>query len=304
MEDLRDAFDLFPKITEESYDGGNFVECLDKGYVELVDCSPRMIPKDRTLEFAIVRAARTSFGLGLKSKKEDDALVHYLITNSHTSPLEFVDFTFHIKCPKFVAIQLLRHRTAKINEFSQRYAEVEEDDFFYPSAPDMEIQGIRLANKEGNKQGSTSSEKVDDKIKDLISEAEGNCQIMFGNYHDLIQLGVAKEVSRFCLPMATYTKLYYKMDLNNLFKFLKLRMDRDHAQAEIVVYADAMFKLIQHLVPVACQSFINTHLESVNLTKEESEAIKNRELPKFSSRNMTIFMKKIERLGLTDIYKK
>lgn len=219
------------------------ISVLEYGLVKLVDCMPRLVKRSHLLEEAIVRSARTSFGSGLKTPREDKRLVKYLVANNHTSPLESVKFSFTIRCPKFVAIQLIRHRTANINEFSQRYAEIEDDLYHHPSkAPN----GIRLQDTK-NKQGSTLGE-IEENIARKMLETEALVDKVLSNYHDLISLGVAKEVARFCLPIATYTDLCYTMDLNNLVKFLRLRLDH-HAQYETRVVAQAMYDLVKPLCP-------------------------------------------------------
>lgn len=80
-------------------------KCLDKGHVTLIDY---MGGDDR-----IVQAARVSYGDGTKTKREDAALIDYLMRNKHTSPFEQVVITFHMKMPIFVARQIIRHRTAR-----------------------------------------------------------------------------------------------------------------------------------------------------------------------------------------------
>ncbi|MCL5878989.1 MAG: FAD-dependent thymidylate synthase, partial [Deltaproteobacteria bacterium] len=83
---------------------------LDHGFVRLVDYLGG--------DSRIVAAARVSHGMGTKTPKEDNALIRYLMRNMHTSPFEQVILTFHAKLPIFVARQWVRHRTARINEFS------------------------------------------------------------------------------------------------------------------------------------------------------------------------------------------
>ncbi len=46
-------------------------------------------------------------------------------------------------------------------------------------------------------------------------------------------------LARMNLPANIYTQWYWKVDLHNLFHFLRLRADA-HAQYEIRVYADAI----------------------------------------------------------------
>ena len=73
---------------------------LDKGFVRLVD----HLGDDAR----IVQAARCSYGEGTKSVREDKALIDYLVRHRHTSPLEMVEFVFHLKMPIFVARQWIR----------------------------------------------------------------------------------------------------------------------------------------------------------------------------------------------------
>src|SRR5579883_3301854 len=80
------------------------IKCLDDGFVRLVDSMPRLHPANHTIEFAIARCARISYANDYKDLASDVKLIRYLYKNRHTSPLEHVEFSFHIRCPKFVAI--------------------------------------------------------------------------------------------------------------------------------------------------------------------------------------------------------
>ena len=64
---------------------------LNDGFVRLVD---RMGD-----DHAVVQAARVSYGAGTKSYSEDEALIRYLMRNSHTTPFEMVELKFHIRAP-------------------------------------------------------------------------------------------------------------------------------------------------------------------------------------------------------------
>ena len=44
------------------------IKCLDKGHVTIMDTMPRLVPDDRkTADYAIVQAARVSYGDGTKT---------------------------------------------------------------------------------------------------------------------------------------------------------------------------------------------------------------------------------------------
>jgi thymidylate synthase (FAD) len=226
------------------------------GHVKLLDVMPRKV--ERSIEDVIVRSARTSFASGLKSKEQDDKLVRYLLKNRHTSPLESVKFSFHVRCPIFTARQLIRHRTANINEFSMRYAQVQGR-----YKPISDPQGIRMqcnVNKQSSQEAP--SEKMD-QIYPLMYQTEELLDQIQENYEKMLALGCAKEVARFCLPMSSWTELIFTIDLNNFLKFLSLRMDL-HAQKEIRDVAEGMWNLTKDLMPTVRDWFeeSNPHIFS------------------------------------------
>src|ERR1051325_9723102 len=102
---------------------GTKVECLDHGFIYLVDYMGG--------DASIVQAARVSYGLGTKSVNEDRGLIRYLMRHQHTTPFEMVELKFHVKMPILVARQWIRHRTANVNEYSGRYS-ILPDEFYLP----------------------------------------------------------------------------------------------------------------------------------------------------------------------------
>lgn len=241
------------------------IDCLDKGFVKLVDAMPRLVP-GTTADYAIVQAARVSYGDGTKSVNEDRGLIRYLLRHTHTTPFEMVEFKFHCKMPIFVARQWIRHRTANVNEYSGRYS-VMKDEFYLP-----DVDNIRMQSK-SNKQGGDQQMSMTDAqgFLDILSET---CDKAYATYLDHIEKGVAREQSRMILPVNNYTEWYWKIDLHNLFHFLGLRCDA-HAQWEIRVFAEAMLKLITPIVPVAVEAWndYHDHRGAVKLTRLEIEAL-------------------------------
>lgn len=236
-------------------------ETNEYGTVDLVDVSPRMCPKGRTCEYAAVRAARTSYGSGLRSKEVDNGLLYYLIRNEHTSPLEFVEFVFKIECPIFVARQIMRHRTFSFNEYSLRYSEVK-DKFFIPT----ELRGSDDINKQSSR-GVIESNSLIAEYTNLVNES-------YEFYSKMIKAGVCREQARMVLPVSTFTTLYAKIDMNNLFKFLRLRMD-EHTQKETREIANMMYRLAKTVAPIAFGAFDSYIVNSIKFTKEELKAIVN-----------------------------
>ncbi len=236
------------------------IKILDKGSVILVDCTPRLCPIDRTCEYAAIRAARVSYGLGLKTPEADAGLLNYLIRNYHTSPLEMIVLSFRIKIPIFIARQLVRHRTFSFNEYSMRYSEAN-DEFYLPE----KLHG----QCDTNKQGSSSNE-----IDELyLNKIRLSCDRSYTTYRELINAGVSRETARGVLPTNIYTEMYCSVNLNNLFKFLRLRMD-SHAQWEIQELARAMHTLAKQILPDAMNAYDNYIDGSLTLTRKEIEALK------------------------------
>jgi len=215
-----------------------------RGYVRLVDCLPRIVPEGRGCDYVIAARARVSTAQGLKTPEVDARLIERLYKDNHTSPFEGVSFVYELEVPGFVAQQLLRHRTAKVNVFSQRYAEVPEElDWYTPP--------IRTAHPT-NKQMSVpldDSDRRHARIEALQRRADDHLADLFDLYRAMIREGCAREVARYCLPNSTFTRLVFEMDLNNLIKFWRLRCAPD-AQEETRVVAQAMKDLVKPLLPV------------------------------------------------------
>jgi thymidylate synthase (FAD) len=276
------------------------IDCLDHGFVELVDVMPRLVPDDdrKTADFAIVQAARVSYGPGTKKVSEDRGLIRYLMRHVHTTPFEMVEFKFHCKMPIFVARQWIRHRTANVNEVSGRYS-VLKDEFYFP-----EVENLRQQSKT-NKQGG--DEKIgEDVAQRYLDCLEDTCEKAYDAYEGYLSAGVSREQSRMILPINLYTEWYWKIDLHNLFHFLGLRCDK-HAQWEIRVFADAMLSLIQPIVPFAVEAWqdYHDHRDATKLTRLEIDAIRRNlagmkvgPLDSDNKREQAEWVAKAARLGL------
>lgn len=273
------------------------IACLDQGFVRLHEVTPRLVPAGRSIEVAIVENARISYGsAALRSIKEDARLISYLIEHHHTSPLEVVRFTFHMKLPLFVAVHFLRHRTASVNQISHRYTPVKSGDYYKLSSdPAYSIRKQDMKNR----QGSSKDETIANKALDKIKETEALLEKVFCCYEELVAIGVARETARFCLPQATYTEMFFSIDLNNFMKLIKLRTGLG-AQSETSVYANAMLQLVEPLMPIAIPAFRNFQLEAVTLSHQEAIGIteKKQQLEGASERTNQEYQAKRAQLGL------
>lgn len=237
---------------------GKEIKCLDHGFVRLVD-----VMGD---DGSIVQAARVSYGAGTKTVNEDRGLIRYLMRHQHTTPFEMVEFKFHIKLPIFIARQWIRHRTANVNEYSGRYS-IMKDDFYLPDTEQIRPQSE--INKQGRSEEIFEPEKANS-IREQMDKVQNS---LYTEYENLLENDLARELARINLPLSNYTEWYWKIDLHNLFHFLRLRIDT-HAQYEIRVYGEAMAEIVKQIVPHAWEAFEDYSLNSVNFSKPELAAIR------------------------------
>jgi thymidylate synthase (FAD) len=237
---------------------GTEFPCLDKGFVRLID----VMGDDN----AIVQAARVSYGSGTKKVHEDRGLIRYLMRHLHTTPFEMVEFKFHVKLPIFVARQWIRHRTANVNEYSGRYSEMK-DEFYVPDPEQVRAQSA--TNKQGRADDSFAPEEAE-RIRTMMRTTQ---ESLYGQYQELLDTDLAREIARINLPVSNYTEWYWKIDLHNLFHFLRLRID-SHAQYEIRVYGEAMASIVKAAVPLAYEAFEDYILNSQKFSHQELKVIK------------------------------
>jgi thymidylate synthase (FAD) len=210
------------------------------GNVRLVD----HIGTDKT----IVNSARVSFGQDNDREltNRDKKLIKYLIKHRHTSTLEHNLITFMFEVPLFIRAQHMRHRTWSYNEISRRYTDVDLK-FYVP-------QGFRTQH-ESNRQAS-NDELIDPVITPRFADTYINSSEAINKFHEhslelfnqLVDNGVCREQARGVLPQNLYTRYYGTTNLNNLLKFIDLRL-HEGAQWEIQQVAKACLDIATELWP-------------------------------------------------------
>lgn len=209
-------------------------------------------------ELTIVNSARVSFGIEKQELDDRDRkLIKYLIKHKHTSTLEHNFATFLIEVPLFIRSQHHRHRTWSYNEISRRYTDYDMK-FYFPDSFRMQSESNRQASTDDlvnpniftgfGGEGSAS---------DVVRE---HCSDSLELYEKLIKGGVAREQARMILPQNLYTKYYATANLNNILKFIDLRI-HEGAQWEIQQLAKGMLEIIVNIWPFATNVYreINNH---------------------------------------------
>ena len=242
---------------------------LDHGFVRVVD----YMGDDQ----AVVQAARVSYCKGTTKISEDRGLIRYLMRHRHSTPFEMCEIKLHVKLPMFIARQWIRHRTASINEYSARYSVLDKE-FYIPNSKDLAVQS--KSNRQGR--GDILSKKASDEALDILKRDAERCYETYeyllneksnGDIIDNDRDGLARELARINLTLNTYTQWYWKTNLHNLMNFIFLRAD-GHAQYEIRVYADIIYKIMKAWVPITAEAFKSYRSGSVELSAEAMKVIK------------------------------
>jgi thymidylate synthase (FAD) len=273
------------------------IPALDHGHVVITDYMGD--------EAAIVESARISYGnIGAREvTKGDINLLRYLMRHRHTSPFESCELKVKMKLPIFVARQLIRHRTASVNEYSARYSELL-DEFYIPD--DANLQPQSVTNKQGRagtltpdqkhlirafleyeslrsfntyqillgkkRTGNSAIDPIDlgDNMRDASVESLGGALLNDPEY-----IGIARELARLGLTLNTYTQWIWKIDLHNLLHFIGLRSDA-HAQYEIRVYSDILRDIVKGWMPNVYDAFMDYHpnMNAVLLSGPEWDVIR------------------------------
>ncbi|MFN3662606.1 FAD-dependent thymidylate synthase [Yoonia sp.] len=236
-------------------------DVLDHGFVRVIDYMGD--------DAAICQAARVSYGRGTKSVQNDEGLIRYLMRHWHSTPFEMCEIKLHVKLPVFVARQWIRHRTANVNEYSARYSILDRE-FYIPQPEHLAAQSV--INNQGRGEALTGDEAA--RVLAYLKDDAARC---YDHYAEMIsddgQQGLARELARMNLPANIYTQWYWKVDLHNLFHFLRLRAD-SHAQYEIRVYAEEICNLVADWVPAAYGAFEDYRMGGATLSGKAIECVR------------------------------
>lgn len=173
---------------------------LNKMHVKLVGVTEPRIEGVNSAQELIAYAARVSNSGNQMNTETAPKLLRYLAKNRHWSPFEMVSVTMEIVTTRDIARQILRHRSFSFQEFSQRYASVEDLGFEHSEAR-LQDQKNRQASIDMSEQDTRATEwdEIQNNILAEVSQA----------YTWALDNGLAKEVARKVLPEGlTNSRLY------------------------------------------------------------------------------------------------
>jgi thymidylate synthase (FAD) len=151
-----------------------------------------------------------------------------------------VNMCVEINTTRSISAQILRHRSFSFQEFSQRYANVEELEL--PTPPNLRLQDPK------NRQNSIEDTKLLNK-EQLEYVIRTNYIQTYDLYKSMLASGIAKECAREVLPMGTPTRLYMNGTLRSWIHYCDLRT-ANGTQKEHRDIADNCKQLIKTQFPL------------------------------------------------------
>ena len=142
-------------------------------------------------------------------------LLSYCIKHNHWSVFEQAFMTLEIETNRGIAAQILRHRSFTFQEFSQRYAD---SSMLTDKIPLFDLR------RQDTKNRQNSIDDVDPFVKQELEIAiERHFDSAMDLYQHMLSVGIAKECSRFVLPLAIPTKIYMSGSVRSWMHYIDLR---------------------------------------------------------------------------------
>ena len=184
----------------------------------------------KTAEQLIVYTARVSNPANQDNVDTGAKLLKYCIEHGHWSIFETASMTVEIETTRAIAAQLLRHRSFTFQEFSQRYARTTEK----AATTKARMQDPKNRQSSLPCESDETSWWWEQEQRRVFHAAEEA-------YAMALTKGIAKEVARMVLPLATPTRLYMTGSVRSWIHYLKARLDPatqlEHRQVAIDVAA-------------------------------------------------------------------
>ena len=201
-------------------------------------------------DVSVVNAARVSYGksvvhLGESGKR----LIAYLAAHQHWTPFAHVIATLRITCNLAVAAQLKRHQVGlAVNEVSRRYVD---------TPPVTDVPTVWRGKSDTRKQGSGNPLPEPMQLC-VATMVQRQLDSALQAYQDLLDAGVAPEMARFVLPLATVTEYIWTGSLAAFARVCNLRLAED-AQPETTAIAAGISDIMAGIAPVSWAALLGTN---------------------------------------------
>jgi thymidylate synthase (FAD) len=180
-----------------------------------------------------------------------DKLLAYCARHGHWSIFDMSNLVIEIKAPRDISRQVLRHSSAKFQEFSQRYADVTDDMFCL-----RELRKQDTKNRQNSIAGSFTSEQE----AEWYADQEEVIELIQSKVKKWRNLDAAKECTRIFMPEGlTMSAMYMNATVRTWIHYTGLRKKRGETQSEHCDVADK------------CREYLLQHFPSLCKVLEESK---------------------------------
>jgi thymidylate synthase (FAD) len=161
-----------------------------------------------------------------------------------------------VSAPIFVFREFMRHRVGwSYNEESGRYRELQP--VFYVAGSDRRLVQQGKPGAYDFVEGTPEQHQV------VTTATENACRQAYSAYLEMLEAGVAREVARGVLPVATFSSMYATCNARSLMHFLSLRTKRPDSrfpsfpQREIELVAEGMEEHFARVMPITYQAYVD-----------------------------------------------
>ena len=174
-------------------------------------------PQKLSVDEFIAYVARVSNPSNQNNSLTASKLLKYLAKHKHWSPFEMVDVVMEINTTRDIGRQILRHRSFRFQEFSQRYADPTKDMGFV----------TREARLQDTKNRQNSIETEDDELQRQWKHRQESFTYSATDlYKWAIEHGIAKEQARAVLPEGLIlSRMYMAGSLRSWIHYCQVRTD-------------------------------------------------------------------------------
>jgi len=191
-----------------------------------------------------------------QDNKDVTKLLRYCANHKHWSVFEMASLCIEIETSRAISAQILRHRSFHYQEFSQRYAALDQHGIHYYAA-----------RRQDTKNRQNSIDDIPDAIQqEWMARQQDNWKRAFEHYTWALNKDIAKECARMVLPLASATRLYMVGTVRDWIHYIVVRTDpsaqkehRDVAEACKVLFCEA-FPIVAHALGWITKSHQNTLL--------------------------------------------
>jgi thymidylate synthase (FAD) len=174
-------------------------------------------------------------------------LLNYMLREGHVSPFEMANVCLEINTTRDIARQALRHKSFGIQEFSQRYAEVNKLGEFVKKE-------FRLQDSK-NRQASIDITSTDPRQDEWEVHQQRVIDAAKAAYEWCIANGGAKEVARVVLPEGlTLSRMYFNGTMRSWIFYLESRL-HESTQKEHCNLAKEILAVLRTVAPITMSAF-------------------------------------------------